>query len=141
MKKRVISRSLEETADFAKEVAGLLTPGTVLLLFGEMGAGKTTFAKTIISLLTGIDDATITSPTFTYMNLYSTKERNIVCHFDLYRLKNSTDFLQAGFEEYLSHPYITLIEWPERMEELLKPSYNKISISLLEDESRLFLCS
>jgi len=141
MKTRMISKSLLETAQFAEEIAKKLTPGTLIALYGTMGSGKTTFAKGIISFLTEIQEETITSPTFTYMHLYETKTKDVVCHFDLYRLNNSEDFLMAGFEEYLHAPYITLIEWPERIEDLLIMPHKKIVLSVIDEETRSFSCS
>ncbi len=138
-KKRVISRSIDETTSLAKVIAGKLVPGSILALYGDLGAGKTTFTKGVISTLTGIPVDDITSPTFTYMNLYSTKNQEIVCHFDLYRLKSADDFLLAGFEEYLGKPYITLIEWPVRIESLLSLPHEKITISSIDEETREFI--
>lgn len=133
-----MARSLDDTRLLAEKVAGDLTRGSLVALYGDLGAGKTTFAKTIISSLTGLAYETITSPTFNYMTLYSTKVGDILCHFDLYRLKTAKDFLLSGFEEYLDNPYITLIEWPDRITELLPLPYKKITISHAPEQTREF---
>lgn len=72
------------------------------------------------------------------MNLYSTKTGEILSHFDLYRLKTAEDFLLAGFNEYLGAPYITLIEWPDKISHLLPLPYQKITISHTMDQARTF---
>lgn len=133
----MISQSLEDTRAFAKEFSKDLSPGSVVALYGDLGAGKTTLAKEIISSLTDVCPDAILSPTFTYMNLYP----HDVCHFDLYRLSNAEQFLSAGFEEFIGKPYITLIEWPSRIEELLTFAHKKISITILDEQSRSFSCS
>ncbi len=104
-----------QTLQFAHEVAKTLKCGDVVCLRGDLGAGKTTFAKGIISALVSelhLDD--IASPTFVTMNLYKN-----IAHFDLYRLKDSNVFIESGFEEYLEEPYIAIIEWPDIIEDLL----------------------
>jgi len=134
----MITRSPEETTLLARNIAEKLEAGSVVALYGNLGAGKTTLAKGIISLLTDIPEDTITSPTFNYMNLYATKDQKVLCHFDLYRLKNADDFRLAGFEEYLGAPYITLLEWPERITDLLSFPHKKIVISVVDENTRSF---
>jgi tRNA threonylcarbamoyladenosine biosynthesis protein TsaE len=132
------AKSLDDTKCLAEKVSLKLARGSLVALYGELGAGKTTFSKTIISCLTDLPYETITSPTFNYMNLYSTKTGEILSHFDLYRLKTAEDFLLAGFNEYLGAPYITLIEWPDKISHLLPLPYQKITISHTMDQARTF---
>lgn len=108
----VISRSPEETAAFAAKLAGSLRPPVLLLLEGDLGAGKTTFAKGFAAAL-GIDERTVTSPTYTVMNEYVGKSGRL-CHCDLYRLQGADDFYATGIEENFAGAY-TLIEWPDRL--------------------------
>ena len=106
---RIITNSPEETKTFAKEIAGLLNAGAIVLLTGDLGAGKTVFAKGFAEGL-GVKDE-VTSPTFTIMNIYDNKMN----HFDLYRLESVEEFLAIGAEEELYSDKISLVEWPEKV--------------------------
>lgn len=128
------SSSLEETKTFASQLAERLSPGDVVCLHGDLGAGKTTTAKSLITALTkSTSEDDVTSPTFITMNLY-----NHVAHFDLYRLKKKEEFIMGGFEEYLEEPYITIIEWPDVIEDLLPKSAIHIHIEVLPEGGRKF---
>lgn len=107
--------SQEETVACGKQLAPSLPPGTILALYGDLGAGKTTFVQGL-ALGLGIADP-IQSPTFVYFNHYRGKIP--LFHFDLYRLKEADDFLGFGFEEHLDAGGICAIEWPERIPSLL----------------------
>jgi tRNA threonylcarbamoyladenosine biosynthesis protein TsaE len=118
---RLILSTPEETVSFGKQFASRAKPHSVIALRGELGAGKTTFVQGFLEGLKIQDTAQ--SPTFTYLNIYEGPLP--IYHFDLYRLKNEKDFIQMGFEEFLSSPGMTLIEWPERIPTLLpKGSWN-----------------
>ena len=98
-----------------EKIASKLTSGDVVLLQGELGAGKTTMAKGIAKGL-GISDE-IVSPTFTIMNVY---EDGKLVHIDTYRLKSEKELTEIGVEDYLGQPEtITIVEWPEKIKELL----------------------
>lgn len=107
-------RSAEELVALGKRFATELPPNTILALSGELGAGKTTFVQGLAEGL-GVEGPVV-SPTFVLLNIY---ER--LYHFDLYRLKEPADFLALGFDEYFSKGGICVIEWPERIQELLPP--------------------
>lgn len=107
--------SSEETISFGRKMATLLPPNTILALSGDLGAGKTTFVQGL-ALGLGIEEV-VQSPTFVLLNNY--QER--LFHFDLYRLKQPTDFTSLGFEEYFQRGGICAIEWPDRIAELLPP--------------------
>lgn len=129
------SSSLIETLKFAKEVANGLVLGDVVCLRGDLGVGKTTFAKGLISTLAKqFTEDEITSPTFVTMNLY-----DHIAHFDLYRLESMEAFVQSGFEEYLEEPYIAIIEWPELIEPLLPKHAKNIHIECQSDGVRKFV--
>ncbi len=106
--------SLEETLAFGQEMASRLPSSTVIALSGDLGAGKTTFVQGL-ALGLGILEP-IQSPTFILLNAY-----NKLFHFDLYRMKNSADFLQLGFDEYFEADGICAIEWAERIHDILPP--------------------
>lgn len=115
----------EETLEFAKKLAAQLPPSSILALFGDLGAGKTTFVQGL-ALGLGISSP-VQSPTFNYLNSY---EGNLpLHHFDLYRMKTSSDFLALGFEEYFEKEGITAIEWPERVISILPKKTILITLS------------
>ena len=121
---KITTHSEQETKDFAKKFASKLSGGEILCLYGELGAGKTTFVKGLAEGL-GITE-NITSPTFTLMNIYkptvskSLRITNLV-HIDTYRLKNAKELIEIGVEDYIGTPgSITIIEWPEKISNLLK---------------------
>ena len=109
--------SLEDTFDLSKKIGKLLSNGDVVFLYGEIGVGKTTFIRGLINNLEvgkGMDKSQILSPTFNIVFDYEIKKLKIM-HYDLYRLKNSTDINELGiFAEIRDH--ITLIEWPGLIE-------------------------
>lgn len=92
----------------------------VFLLFGQLGAGKTTLVKKLIKQL-GINDE-ITSPTFGYVNTYTNHKENLtIHHFDLYRFSTIDEFLMQGFDEYLEQKNaISIIEWPEIIQDFMQ---------------------
>lgn len=96
----------------------------IVTFSGPLGAGKTTLIRELLHLY-GVKEE-ITSPTFTYVNVYQNIEGKIFYHFDLYRIKSIDEFLIAGFDEYLvSDNSLCLIEWPEVIEPLLKIKHEK----------------
>ncbi len=105
-------------------IASQIRPGDVLLLHGDLGAGKTTLSKSIIHSLTGVDPMLIDSPTFTYVNEYSPN----IFHFDLYRLTSEETFYEKGFDEYFSENTICIVEWPERCMRVFPPRSTHIYI-------------
>ncbi len=122
MQEQITSTQIE-TQDIAKSVASTLQGGDIVLLHGDLGAGKTTFAKGLAEGLGVTDD--IVSPTFTLMNIYTLPPnpshlRQLV-HVDTYRLKTEQELIDIGIEDYLGDPEtICVIEWPEKIEGLLK---------------------
>lgn len=104
-----------------------------LLFYGEMGAGKTTFIKAFCAAL-GVED-TVSSPTFSIVNEYHYPD-GVIYHFDCYRLKNQTEALDLGVEEYLYSGEYCLIEWPEKIPDLLPENYLQINIEVQPDQQR-----
>lgn len=102
----------DATARLAAALARLLAIGDVVALEGDLGAGKTTFARGLIRELTGSDEE-VPSPTFTLVQTYPAREFDI-WHFDLYRLEKPEDALELGMEDAMAEG-VTLIEWPERL--------------------------
>ena len=130
------SHSSQETMDFASNLASKLKIGDVVVLSGELGAGKTKFTEGFLKYF-GLDSE-ISSPTFTIVNEYSKDNTNIY-HFDVYRLEDSSEFYAIGGEEYFSSG-ICLIEWGELIQDALPNDYIKISFEKdLNDENIRYL--
>ncbi len=125
-----ISKSEQDTIDFAKNYAQNLKAGDIIVLSGELGSGKTKFVQGILENFNLQDE--ISSPTFTIVNEYNSDTVNIY-HFDVYRLEDSDEFFAIGGEEYFSKG-ICLIEWGELIEDILPKPYTKISFSKSDDD-------
>jgi len=128
------SSSPEETAEIGRSLAKNLGPGSILSFFGDLGSGKTTLIKSLTAELTGIDPHEVSSPTFTYLNIY--EGACPVYHFDLYRLENKANFLERGFDEYFDAGGICLIEWAERIESILPEHALRIELKHSGDNNR-----
>ena len=109
----ILSRSTEETIARGRGLAASLRPPLLVLLTGELGAGKTTLTKGIISGLGVAVEEEITSPTFTLIHVFHGRVK--VFHVDLYRVSDVHDFDTLGLEDLFAEPAIVLIEWPEHM--------------------------
>lgn len=106
-----ISNSVEETENIGAELANRLKEGTVVAFTGDLGAGKTAFVRGMARGL-GIDER-VTSPTFTIVNEYNRGDKPLF-HFDLYRLYDSDELFDIGWEDYLIRGGICAVEWSER---------------------------
>ncbi len=126
---------LDEAAETLLHFAGT---EKIFLFEGDMGAGKTTFIKAITYAL-GVRE-TVSSPTFSIVNEYDAEGRSIY-HFDFYRIKSIREAYDIGYEEYFYSGNICLIEWPERIEELIPEHYVKIDIKSLSDNERMLSLS
>jgi tRNA threonylcarbamoyladenosine biosynthesis protein TsaE len=106
----------------------------IFLFEGEMGAGKTTFIKALCEAL-GVEDL-VSSPTFSIVNEYQGRNNSRIYHFDFYRIENLQEAYDIGYEEYFYSGDLCLIEWPEKISELLPESYIRISITTTAPDSR-----
>lgn len=116
---------LSSHADAAKALLDFAGTERILVFEAPMGAGKTTFIKSVCKVLGVID--TMSSPTYSIVNEYRTDSGDKLFHFDLYRLKSSDELMDMGFEEYLSLNHYVFIEWPELAFPFID-SYVKVSI-------------
>ena len=119
---KFISNNEIETINFAKNIASKLKVGDILVLSGDLGAGKTKFTEGILSYF-GLENE-ISSPTFNIVNEYHTNSINIY-HFDVYRLENDDEFYEIGGEEYFEKG-ICIIEWGELIEDIIPKEHIKI---------------
>ena len=113
----VVSKSSAETIELGARLGRLLAPGDFIALEGDLGAGKTQFAKGVPQGLQVDPGTPVTSPTYTILNIY--QGRLPLYHFDLYRLHGVDEIEELGFEEYFSGAGACLVEWPERLGEEL----------------------
>lgn len=128
-----ITFSLEEINTVAEQIIAQ-NPNKVILFHGEMGVGKTTLIKQLCEKL-GVLEAT-SSPTFSLVNEYQTKDNQIVYHFDFYRLKQEMEALDMGADDYLYSGNWCFIEWAEKIPNLIPEEHSVLTIELLPDNKR-----
>ncbi len=128
----IITKSPDETKNLGKEIGKLVKPGDLLAFYGELGAGKTCFIQGISWGLEVKDY--VTSPSFTIINEY--KGKIPIYHFDLFRLNNAEEILELGYEEYFYGEGLTVIEWAEKIEQLLPKEHLKIDIKFKDHYKR-----
>lgn len=116
--------------ELLKQSSGLL----VWLVQGDMGSGKTTLVKHLVKELSA--ESLVTSPTFSIVNVYGREDKNVVYHFDFYRIKNETEALDLGFEEYLTSGNLCLIEWSEKVKMLLPTQFFEVKIQSVDSLRR-----
>ena len=131
LKYKFISKSAEETKAIAGKVMAFLKPGNVVLLTGDLGAGKTTFVGGALSSL-GYNEHVI-SPTFNILKCYFEVKPNVF-HIDAYRLENQN--IEIGLEEFIEGNGITFIEWPKFIEPLIPANSLEISLNRVDNQTR-----
>jgi tRNA threonylcarbamoyladenosine biosynthesis protein TsaE len=128
--------SIEALPQAAKEFVGLMDDRTIYAFDGEMGAGKTTFISALCQAL-GVDAEEANSPSFAIVNEYrSETTAELIYHFDLYRLENVEEALEIGIEDYFDSGALCLLEWPERIEDLLPDDTVRVEIRVNDDKTR-----
>ena len=132
-----LSRSELETCDIARQCAASLHEGDIVLLTGQLGAGKTVFMRGITEFFAC--DKQLSSPTFSLFNIYEgvlKGEPVLLHHFDLYRIESPRELEAIGFDEYLSNGYISVVEWGERFPEYASRYNVQVTLEYAGDESR-----
>ncbi len=124
---KIKTYSQEQTCKFAAELAKGAQQGDVILLYGDLGMGKTVFCRSFIKELCG-DNVEVPSPTFTIVQLYD-YDGGCIWHFDLYRLSDPSEVYELGWEEALSEGII-LVEWSERLGDMIPKGAIKVSLSV-----------
>lgn len=128
-----ISNSAEETLEIASNFAKTLSRGDIVLLDGDLGAGKTVFVKGVANAFSG-GNVIAVSPTFVIVNVYNTDPE--IYHFDLYRINDVSELDAIGAEEYFYGDGISFVEWPERAEGMFPSSAIKVYIEKLGESKR-----
>lgn len=132
----MIEQTFIYTEDHIESIAHLLVQecnsAAIITFTGPLGAGKTTLVRAFLRALGVVE--TITSPTYTYVNIYKNNKEKVFYHFDLYRINSVDDFIQAGFYEYLYTPQgVVLIEWPHVITSLYRDRVVHVTIEYTDD--------
>ena len=132
---KYISNSEKDTYKLAKMFEEKLHGGEVVVLNGDLGAGKTTFTKGLCKAL-GITE-NVTSPTFTLMNIYKSGRLNLY-HFVMYRIEDESEALELGLDEFFNSNGVCMIEWAENIRNMIPKNHITINITKLGENSREF---
>ncbi|MDE5657767.1 MAG: tRNA (adenosine(37)-N6)-threonylcarbamoyltransferase complex ATPase subunit type 1 TsaE [Muribaculaceae bacterium] len=128
--------SLDNIDEAARSFIELMGDRTVFAFYGDMGAGKTTFINALSRAL-GVEEDATGSPSFAIVNEYrSDTTAELIYHFDLYRLESVEEALDLGVEDYFDSGALCLIEWPERIDDILPDDTVKVTVSVNPDGQR-----
>jgi len=130
---KLLSRSPADTETVGFRVGKMLTAGTIVKMYGDLGAGKTTLVKGIARAL-GIPSESVVSPSFTIITEYGSSPR--LLHIDLYRISGSSDLESTGIWDAIASDAVTAIEWPEHAGDELPEDAVVIRIEHLSDDER-----
>jgi tRNA threonylcarbamoyladenosine biosynthesis protein TsaE len=131
---KFVVNCISDLKEVAVEVLKLSEGKNIICFYGEMGVGKTTFIKEICKELEVIDN--VSSPTFSIVNEYKTKNDKFVFHFDFYRLETEEEAFDMGYEEYFYNDNLCFVEWPEKIKSLLPNEILKVEM-IKENEKRI----
>lgn len=129
----ILSGSPDKTRDIGEKLGRGLKKGDIVALIGELGSGKTCFTQGLMKGL-GVKDHKITSPSFVLINEY--KGILPVYHFDIYRLNNVNEVIDLGYEEYFYGSGVTIIEWADKIEELLPVDCIRVKLRIVGSDER-----
>jgi len=121
----ITSRNINDLPQIAKTIIEGFKDYRIFLFEGNLGSGKTTLIKEIVKQLDAEDEAI--SPTFSILNIYKSTQNGEIYHFDLYRIQETDELIEIGFEDYILSGNYCFIEWPQLVEEFLE-KYVKIKI-------------
>lgn len=135
MRHEIEIKNLEEIDSAAQEFLKQTEGNSLIAFFAPMGAGKTTFTTAICRQL-GVKEDAVSSPTFAIVNEYRTRTGDPMFHFDFYRIEKIAEALDIGFYDYIDSGFLCIMEWPEKIEEILPEETLKVFITVNPDESR-----
>jgi tRNA threonylcarbamoyladenosine biosynthesis protein TsaE len=136
--KTYVTHAEEETIELGRRITRDLPQRSVVLLIGDLGAGKTTLAKGIVSGLGAAPPEEVSSPTFTLIHEYGNGR---VYHIDLYRLERPEEVATLGLDEIFEKDAVVLIEWGERFPQLMPPDRIEIRLRALDENDREVIVS
>lgn len=129
---KIITKSEKETQEAGEKLVQTLAPGSVVAMYGDLGAGKTAFVR---GMTRGLEiNFPVSSPTFNVVNEYPGKVP--LFHFDMYRLGSADELFDIGWDDYLERGGICAVEWSENVEEAFEPGTVKVTITKLGDSER-----
>ena len=135
MKHTIIINGLDAIDAAAAEFLSQTEGHNLIALYGQMGAGKTTFTTALCKVL-GVREDAVSSPTFAIVNEYKAATGDSVFHFDFYRITKLAEALDIGFYDYMDSGCLCIMEWPENIEDLLPEETLKVHISVSDNEVR-----
>jgi tRNA threonylcarbamoyladenosine biosynthesis protein TsaE len=133
--REVVTHSAEETTAFGRTLAGLLTPPKLVLLSGDLGAGKTTLIKGIASAFEAASEEDVTSPTFTLVHEYRGPRAKLY-HIDLYRVDTPRELETLGLDDLIGENNILLIEWGEKFPRFVRDRDVEITLERIGENDR-----
>lgn len=133
----IVIDSLNDLDKVADALLESLNGRNVVAFFAPMGAGKTTLISAIMERMGSQD--TVTSPTFALVNQYYTESEEPVYHFDFYRINSIAEAFDMGYEEYFYSGDLCLVEWPEKIEQLLPEDTMVVKIEIIDPTTRRFI--
>lgn len=132
---KLIVETLSDVGGCAQKITDAIPNKGVVLVHGEMGAGKTTLIKHLCAAMGVVDE--VNSPTYALVNEYRTAIGDIIYHFDLYRLESAEEALDIGIEEYFDSGALCFVEWPDRLEYLTPEAGINIHIALVNNRREI----
>ena len=139
-RREVETRSAEETISLGREIGSALKAPALILLTGDLGAGKTTLTKGIVSGANAGREEEVTSPTFTLIHRYTgdagTDRASLIYHIDLYRIEDRQGLESLGLEDIFNEPAIVIVEWPDRLNLPAKWPVVNIKLEHVSEEIR-----
>ena len=129
----IVSHSEKQTVALAKKLAPSFKRGDFISLNGSLGSGKTVFVRGLAGALK-VDEAEVSSPSFTFVNEYPGEIP--LYHFDLYRIKDSSELYEIGWDEYLGREGLVVVEWGEKAAEMLPARYYRIDFKIISKNDR-----
>lgn len=130
---KIVSHGEDETVALARKLAPLFRPGDVIVLKGELGAGKTVFVRGLAEAM-GLDHRYVNSPSFTIVNEYPGKRP--LYHFDLFRIDDPTELYEVGWDDYLERNGLIVVEWGDKAGDQLPPQYYVVDFRIIDQETR-----
>ncbi len=131
---QITTHSADETRKLGRTIGAMVTAGTILALFGDLGSGKTAFVQGLARGLEVPDEYYITSPSYTLINEYP--GRFPLFHVDLYRITNSVDIEDIGLYEMFDDDCVVAVEWADRMGKDLPPNHVRVEFEIIDDKIR-----